>query len=192
MSEPKKIVITSIKQWHTWLEKNHDKERIVSLVLNKRHTGIPAPSHQELMYEAICFGWIDTTVNRLDENQYLRNFAKRREKSKWSDNTFKYAKQLIKEKRMAPAGLAAYKDGLTRPTHHHGIPNNPNVPKDLKLALSKKKEVYDYFKTMAPSTRKTYLRWMLGAKLPETRKKRIIAIFNACKAKTNIFKSKAE
>ncbi|HME87135.1 MAG TPA: YdeI/OmpD-associated family protein, partial [Candidatus Nanoarchaeia archaeon] len=147
---------------------------------------------QEAMDEAICFGWIDTTVRRLDEERYVQNFAKRNKTSKWSDNTRSYARRLIKEGLMTPAGLHAYKDGLTRPTHHEGIPNNPNTPEDLKAALSKNKTVYAYFKTMAPSTRKTYLRWMLHAKLPETRKKRIMLIVNACKEKKNIFKSKAE
>ena len=76
------------------------------------------------MEEAICFGWIDTTIKRLDEDTYLRHFSRRNKNSKWSDNTLGYAKQLIKEKKMTPIGLEFYKEGLKKPTHDHGIPKN--------------------------------------------------------------------
>ena len=62
--ETVKIYVENLKEWHDWLEKNHDKEKIVSVVLHKRHTGKSAPTHHELMCEAICYGWIDTTIKK--------------------------------------------------------------------------------------------------------------------------------
>jgi len=59
------------------LSKNHLKENKVALIPYKKHTGIPSISHKDAMYEAICFGWIDTTIKRLDEKRFLSTFKKR-------------------------------------------------------------------------------------------------------------------
>ena len=99
------INISSRKQWRNWLEKNHAKESKVSIILHKKHTGKPSITHKESMEEAICFGWIDTTLKRLDEDTYQRTFVKRNDKSKWSQNTLRYGKELIKEGLMTNAGL---------------------------------------------------------------------------------------
>lgn len=156
-----------------WLARNHSKERRVAIVLNKRVTGIPAPTHRELLEEAICFGWVDTTIKRLDESQFIRHFARRNSHSKWSENTQSYARQLIKQGRMTPAGLKFYKEGLTRPTHDHGIPKNPDMPAALRRALSTDKAAKGNFNLFPPSARRTFYRWILYGKMEETRAKRI-------------------
>lgn len=161
------------KDWRAWLEKNHDKEDTVFLVRHKRHTGKPAVSPKEAMDEAICFGWIDTTVKRIDENKWGQTFRKRTAKSRWSKATQGHARRLIKEKRMAPAGLAAYKAGLKKPVIDLDLPKNPKTPEDLKAALQKVKGAEENFKNFAPSYRKMYIYWVERAVRPETRKKRI-------------------
>ena len=163
--------------WRKWLEKNHLKESRIAVIRYKKHTGKNSPSHQELMHEAICFGWIDTTIKRLDDGKYTIRFAKRTDKSKWSDNTLKYGKQLLKEGKMSPLGIQRYKEGLDKPTHDHGIPKNPDVPNDLKKELERLK-LKERFEKITPSSRRTYLRWLYRAKLPETRKKSINSIIN--------------
>lgn len=179
MQDSTKITVYKKEDFRAWL-KNHGKdERRVAVVVHKRHTGKPAPTHRELIEEAICFGWIDTTIKRLDEDTFLRNFAKRNEKSKWSDNTLTYAKQLVKDGRMTAEGLLFYKLGLKRPTHDHGIPKNPDMPTELKSALSKDSRAKKNFDSFPPSAKRTYYRWILYAKLPETRKKRVDKIVNA-------------
>jgi uncharacterized protein YdeI (YjbR/CyaY-like superfamily) len=156
-----------------WLKKNHKKESKVTIILHKRHTGKDAPTHRELIEEAICFGWIDTTIRRIDDDTFLRNFTKRNKNSKWSDNTLGYARQLIKEGKMTEEGMKFYELGRAKPTHDHGIPKNPNMPRDLKSALVKSKKAEEHFKKFPPSERKMLYRWILSTKLPETRKKRI-------------------
>lgn len=74
---------------------------------------------------------------------------------------------------MAPAGLKAYQDGLQKPVIDHGLPKNPDTPKDLEAALKKNKKAHDFFKTLAPSYRRYMIYMVEKAKLPETRKKRI-------------------
>lgn len=159
--------------WRKWLSENHLKEVVVEVLVHKKHTGKPSLSHQELMHDAICFGWIDTTIKRLDENTYLRRFARRNDKSKWSKNTLRYAKQLLADGKMSAEGIKRYKEGLSRPTHDDGIPENPDVPEDLKRALKSNKSLWEKFENMAPSKKKAQLRWLYRAKGSETRTKRI-------------------
>lgn len=151
----------------------------MAVVVHKRHTNKPAPTHRELIEEAICFGWIDTTIKRLDEDTFLRHFAKRSEKSKWSDNTLAYAKQLVKNGKMTAEGLRFYKLGLKRPTHGHGIPKNPHIPPELKAALSNNSKAKKNFKIFPPSAKRLFYRWILRGKLPATRSKRVRQIIRA-------------
>jgi len=159
-----------------WLAKNHARESKVAIVLNKKHTGIPAPSHRELMEEAICFGWIDTTIRSLDEKQFIRHFSRRNPRSKWSYNTLGYARQLIKEGKMTPIGLRFYREGMSRPTHDHGVPKNPDMPAALKRELAKDGKARENFDEFPPSARKTFYRWILHGKREETRLKRIKSV----------------
>lgn len=164
------------KSWRAWLKKNHSKEKRVALLKYRKHTGKPALSHKESMEEAICFGWIDTTIKKLDHDRYIRHFVRRGPKANWSTATLSYAKRLIREKRMAPAGLAAYKLGLKKLPFDHDIPKDPPVPEDLKQALEKDQKSKENFDNLAPSYRRTYLRWLFRAKQSATREKRINSI----------------
>lgn len=170
------ITIYKRNDFRRWLKKYHKKENRVAVIVHKKHTGKPAPSHRELIEEAICFGWIDTTLRRLDENTYLRNFTKRSKNSRWSDNTLRYAKELIKSGKMTEQGMHFYKLGLAKPTHDHGIPKNPDMPSGLMIALAKNKKARQNFDFFSPSVKKAYYRWILRAKLAPTRKKRVAQI----------------
>lgn len=186
--QPKTITVYKKEDFRKWLKKNHKKESKVAVVVHKRHTGKPFPSHRELMDEAICFGWIDTTIKRLDEDTFLRNFSKRTNNSRWSDNTISYAKLLIKADRMTEEGLRFYKLGLAKPTHDYGIPKDPPMPKELKAALSKNSKAEKSFATFSPSIKRTLYRWILRAKQPATKEKRIKRIIeNALKGNKNVF-----
>lgn len=173
MEENKKIEVFSADDFRNWLMKNHEKESGVIVIIHKKHTGKMKTNTAALMREAICFGWIDTTARRLDEDRYIINYRKRTKNSKWSRNTLRYGKELIKEKRMMPQGLKFYKEGLRKAPHDEGIPDNPEAPSDLIKELGKSKKSMENFEKLAPSYKKTYLRWILRAKLPETRKRRI-------------------
>lgn len=175
------ITVYTTKELRTWLRKNHKKEHKVAVVVHKRHTGKPAPTHREVIEEALCWGWIDTTIKRLDHHTFVRHLSKRNAHSKWSDNTLSYAKRLIAEGRMTPQGLHFYKLGLAKPTHDHGIPKNPDMPAELTAALSKNKKAQKNFSALAPSTKRMLYRWILRGKLPETRKKRIESIVAGAK-----------
>ena len=183
----KKVIALDRNDFRKWLEKNHDKEKKVAVILHKKHTGKTSPSHRELMEEAICFGWIDTTIKKIDENKYLRYFAKRNKNSKLSDNTISYAKDLIKRKKMTKVGIEFYKEGLKKPTHDHGIPKNPDMPQELKKALEKNNKAMENFSKFSPSVKRTFYRWILRAKMPETKDKRIKQIISLASKKKKLF-----
>lgn len=176
MTEEKMIYCKDRAEWRAWLEKNHLKESKISLLKHKKHTGKPSLSHKESMEEAICFGWIDTTLKRLDEDRYVRRFARRGKNSKWSTNTLSYAKKLAKDGKMSPVGMQFYKEGLKKPTLDFGIAKNPATPQDLKDALAKDAVAAKNFALLAPSYRRVYLRWIEKAKRRETRMKRIAIV----------------
>lgn len=166
------INVYTRQDFRNWLQKNHDKETKVAIIIHKKHTGKPTVSHHDQIEEAICFGWIDTTLRRLDNDTYLRNFVKRNKNSRWSNNTIRYAKDLIKRGLMTPSGMKMYKEGLKKPTHDAGIPLNPKTPEDLLKEL-KKNNLNEKFESLSHSVKRTHNRWLFRAKLPETRKKRI-------------------
>ena len=169
----KQKTVYTVNDFKNWLIKNHNKETKVEIIVYRKHTGKPSPSHRELMGEAICFGWIDTILRKLDENRYIRTFSKRNKNSKWSNNTIQYGKELVKQKKMTPLGLKYFKEGLKKPTHDFGIPANPTIPDELKKALEKNKKAKDNFEKFTPSIKKMAYRWILRGKREETRVKRI-------------------
>jgi len=187
MPSVKSVYFRNRKEWRAWLEKNHNKEEKVALIVYKNHTGKPSLNHKESMEEAICFGWIDTTIKRLDKDRYIRNFSKRTDKSKWSKNTLRYARDLINKRKMSEYGIKRYKEGLAKHPHDEGIPKSPKVPNYLKKEIEKDKIAKENFKKIAPSYKKTLLRWLLKAKLEETKNKRIKIIVQSLRKKSKIY-----
>jgi uncharacterized protein YdeI (YjbR/CyaY-like superfamily) len=168
----KTITTLGRDDFRKWLEKNADKEDRVSVVLYKKHTGKTAPSHRELVEEAICFGWIDTTIKKLDQDKYIRNFTKRTKNSSWSHNTLRYAKEMIRQRKMSPMGLKYYREGLKKMPHDAGLPKNPRMPVQLKRALDNDEKAKRNFGKLPASTRKMLYRWILRAKREETKLRR--------------------
>ncbi len=175
MSELKEITCFSVKEWRSWLQKNHKKEERVLLIRYKKHTGKGMFNQRDAMNEAICFGWIDTTLKRLDEDRYGVTFVKRNKSSRWSDNTFARAREMIERGKMSSFGKEMFELGLTKKTHDHGIPKNPtlNEVPELNIEVNKDKELKEAFHKMAPSYKRAYYRWILRAVRPETRMKRV-------------------
>jgi uncharacterized protein YdeI (YjbR/CyaY-like superfamily) len=168
-----RIVAYKTEDWRKWLEKNHLAKKKVGVIIYKKHTGKPSMSHRDAMNEAICFGWIDTTIKRLDENRFIRYFVKRGDKANWSENTLRYAKELLLAGRMAPAGIFRYKQGLQRKPHDFGLEKKPSMPVKLEKALAEKKKALKNFESFPPSIKYMFYRWILRAKREETKTRRI-------------------
>ncbi|HIJ14076.1 TPA: hypothetical protein HA371_05005 [Candidatus Woesearchaeota archaeon] len=173
------IVVYTIEDWRKWLMKNHLNEKKVGLISYKKHTGKLSVSHREAMHEAIAFGWIDTTIKRLDEERYVRCFVRRGDNANWSKNTLRYGKELLKAGRMSEHGILRYKQGLKKRPHDYGIPDNPVMPLELKEELEKNKIAKKNFDLFPPSSKKMLYRSILRAKTTETKVKRIGEIVNS-------------
>lgn len=166
----KSITPKNLQEWRAWLKKNHLKENKVLLIKYKKHTGKPIIHNADSMKQAICFGWIDTTAKRIDEDRWAVTYVKRNQNSKWSIHTLSYGKELLEKGLMSPFGIKMYKEGLAKKPHDEGIPRNPRMSKEMKQALKKSKKL-DKFMRLAPSARRMYLRMFLRVKRPETKAK---------------------
>ena len=97
--------MTTRGDWRTWLERNHDAQSEVWLVFYKKHTGKPTIPYDSAVEEALCFGWIDSIIKRVDNERYVRKFTPRKGRSIWSKLNKKRASKMIREGRMTEAGL---------------------------------------------------------------------------------------
>ena len=101
----KTLDVQSCEEWRQWLAEHHDSESEVWLVFHKRETGRPSIAYDDAVDEALCFGWIDSLIKRLDDDRYARRFTPRKTHSKWSTSNRKRYAQLKASGRLTPAGL---------------------------------------------------------------------------------------
>ena len=94
-----------VEDWHAWLQANHLTSNQVWLIYYKKTTRLPSISYEDSVDEALCFGWIDIRVRRIDDERYAILFTPRRVKSHWSESNQQRVRKLIKEGRMTPAGM---------------------------------------------------------------------------------------
>ena len=97
--------MTSRAAWRRWLEKHHAAKSEVWIAYYKKHTGKPCVSYEEAVEEALCFGWIDGQVRRLDDDSYAQRFTPRRSGSQWSTVNLRRFERLRAEGRVTAAGL---------------------------------------------------------------------------------------
>lgn len=163
------------KEWRNWLKKNHCKSNGVWLVSFKKHTGKISLEYDEMVEEALCFGWIDSIIKKIDEEKYVRKLTPRKPDSKWSELNKNRVKKLQKQGLMTKAGTVrvneARKSGVWAKSD--GQQTSHAIPPELKTALEKNKKALKYFDTLAPTYRKQFIGWVAFAKRPETRDRRV-------------------
>jgi uncharacterized protein YdeI (YjbR/CyaY-like superfamily) len=108
LSEPEPIFFSSPQQFYDWLEQNHESEAEVYVGYWKKATGRPSLTWSEAVDQALCFGWIDGRLNRIDDERHMQRFTPRRPNSNWSNINVAKVARLIEEGRMRPPGLAAF------------------------------------------------------------------------------------
>lgn len=156
-------------EWRAWLESHHASTKEIWLVFFKAHTGRECVSYEESVEEAVCFGWIDGLIRRLDDDRYARKFTPRGGKTVWSQVNVARAEKMIRELRMTEAGLRKFQGGEVRPER----PANPVLPAELKRILNSDRAASAALEKLAPSHRKRYVLWILDAKRDETRQRRL-------------------
>jgi len=170
--EPK--FFTSPEKFRQWLQRNHDSANELLVGFHKKDSGKKSITYAEALDEALCFGWIDGVRKRLDETSYTIRFTPRKPKSIWSNVNVKHVERLKKEGRMAEPGLKVY---AQRDPKRTGIYAFENRPKEFSPEYEKKfranKAAWEFFQTIPPSLRNTYIFWIMGAKKEETQLHRL-------------------
>jgi uncharacterized protein YdeI (YjbR/CyaY-like superfamily) len=161
--------VTSRRQWRSWLTRHHASSPGVWLVFFKAHTGVKSIPYEEMVREALCFGWIDSLVKRLDDDRFAIKVTPRKTTSKWSDINRKRWAELKAAGQLTPAGLAA------APTSNTYAPRPviPILPGYIAKALKTNSSAWKFFQELAPTYRRDFVVWIHIAKRPETRARRI-------------------
>lgn len=163
------LEVRTRRQWRAWLAKHHTSSPGVWLVCHKAHAGAKSIPYEEMVREALCFGWIDSLVKRLDDDRYAYKVTPRRPTSNWSATNRKRWKELKAAGLLTSAGLAAAPTDKT----YAPRPSVPDLPAYIAKALRTDPKVWDFFRKLAPTYRRDFVVWIHIAKRPETRKKRI-------------------
>lgn len=160
------------KEWREWLQKNHLSKEGIWLIYYKKHTGKSSVFYNEAVEEAICFGWIDGQIRKIDDEKYMQRYSPRTFKSLWSVINVGRAKKMIEQGRMIEKGLKIFQDGIKTKER---VPSSKSfsIPSYLKMALIKNKKAWSNFQRFAPSAKLAYVYWVTIAKTSDTRQKRI-------------------
>lgn len=163
------------EEWRDWLRAHHDKETEIWLIFYRKETGKPTLKYELAVEEALCFGWIDSIIRKVDEARYARKFSRRKDNSKWSPSNKKRIERLIREDRMAPTGLAkvrvAQENGCWDKSDRPKI--DFNLPEDFKTALQQNRKAQAFFDRLAPTYQKQFIAWIRVAKRQKTIEERI-------------------
>jgi len=165
------------EDWRRWLAANHGKASEIWLAYYKKGTGKKSVTYEEALDEALCYGWIDSTVRALDPERYMQRWTPRKPGSIWSAKNKKSLARLSAEGRMCEPGSAkvreAKRDGSW--TTLDAVDRDLTTPAELLDALAARPGARDKFDALSPSQRKLWGWWIQSAKRVETKVRRIEA-----------------
>jgi uncharacterized protein YdeI (YjbR/CyaY-like superfamily) len=165
---------TSQQEWRRWLKKNHKLKKSVWLVLYKKKSNKPTIGWSEAVDEALCFGWVDSKRKPIDEQKFIQFFSQRKPRGTWSKVNKAKVQRLINEGLMSTAGFANIE--TAKQNGSWTILDDVEeliISKDLAKEFKAKPGSKDFFLSLSKSVRKSILQWLVLAKRPETRQKRI-------------------
>jgi uncharacterized protein YdeI (YjbR/CyaY-like superfamily) len=171
------------KEWRKWLENNGSSSDGLWMISYKKHTGRECIPYVEAVEEALCFGWIDGKIKRINDEYFIRRFTPRRPGSRWSKYNIERIENMIKEGKVRKAGLSAYNEIFKKPelAYDNWSSGDPEIPDDLLSALRVDESALSNFMNFSSSARKLYVEWLNSAKKAEIRPGRILKILEAFK-----------
>lgn len=163
------------KDWRRWLEKNHDREQEVWLVYFKPASGKTGIDYETSVEEALCFGWIDSIIQKMDDEKYARKFNPRRMDSQWSESNRRRVAKIIREGRMTEAGMAKVTFDVNEVHAGRLKAKRPAVQMSAQIeqAIRSRPGLWEAFQNVTPSLRRTYILWLTDAKKAETFERRL-------------------
>lgn len=174
-----RVSVSNRPEWRTWLAVNHRSSPGIWLVTNRKSTGLPSPSYDDVVEEALAYGWIDSTTRSVDDQRVELLLTPRKSNSTWSASNKRRIERLLAAGLMAEAGLAA-----VEVAHRNGAWSQLDaverleIPADLAAALAADPAAAANFNDFTPSVRKQLLWWVISAKRPLTRRRRIVEIIS--------------
>jgi len=160
--------------WHRWLDRHHATHRGVWFVHFKQASGERTVSYDDCVEEALCWGWIDSTIRKLDATRYAHLLTPRSNPANWSELNKRRMQRMIETGQMTPAGLAVYRPELAPPgTVRTDLP--VAMPEFFERALARREHAAArrYFDSLARTYRRQYIDWLAGARREETRARRL-------------------
>jgi uncharacterized protein YdeI (YjbR/CyaY-like superfamily) len=163
------LEVRNRREWRAWLVTHHTSSSGIWLVFYKQHTGRKSMPLEDAAREALCFGWIDSLIKRLDDDRYAVKLTPRRPTSKWSDINRRRWKELKAAGLLTSAGLAA------APTENTYGPRPviPGLPNYIAKAFKADAATWKFFQELSPRNRRDFVVWIHTAKRPDTRERRI-------------------
>ncbi|MBN1170011.1 YdeI/OmpD-associated family protein [Candidatus Micrarchaeota archaeon] len=140
----KTIYAKDRKAWRAWLSKHHGTEKDIWLVYYKKAAGKPRIPYNDAVEEALCFGWIDSIVKRMDEKRTAQRFSPRRRGSRLSQANKERIRKLVLEGRMTRSGLAAVSHAYDPGSDH----DNFIIPTGILKAIRKNADAWEYFQKL--------------------------------------------
>lgn len=189
--EPETFCPRSRQEWRQWLIENHSSNQSVWLVYYKKNLNISTIAYNDAVDEALCFGWIDSTKKSLNQETFMQFFCKRKPVSVWSKINKAKIERLTDQQLMTTAGFASVETAKNNGSWTIlDEVEELKIPEDLALAFNYQPGSAAYFLSLSKSVKKSILQWLVLAKRPETRQKRIseIAALAAQKLKPKQFR----
>lgn len=137
------LYIKTREEWRAWLEENHSEEKEIWLLYYKKHTGQPRIPYDDAVEEALCYGWIDSIVKRIDDETFMQKFTPRKVKSNWSDLNKKRVKELIEQGLMEKPGLEIIEIAKKNGSWNKVIESTVSfeMPQELEEVLTSDKKI---------------------------------------------------
>lgn len=171
------VYVPTRAKWRAWLRKHHRTRREIWLLYYKKGSGKPRVEYGDAVEEALCYGWIDSTVKTLDAERYAQRFTPRKPGSNWSRPNLERVKRLVANGLMTPAGAAllpsAREARAFDAKHEKRVTGSTAAPAPLAAALRSNGKAAAFWKSLSPGYRRLYVRWATEAKKAETKERRV-------------------
>jgi uncharacterized protein YdeI (YjbR/CyaY-like superfamily) len=151
----KTLYVADRNEWRTWLAENYDKEKEVWLIFPKKASGKPRIAYNDAVEEALCFGWIDSRVKRIDDSVYAQRFSPRKPKSKYSQANKERLRELVRLGKVLPSVQATLGDILAEEFV---------LPADILEEIKANKQAWKNFQNFSPEYRRIRVAFIEGAR----------------------------
>ena len=166
------------KEFRAWLREHHGTATELLVGFYKKRSGRPSITWPEAVDEALCFGWIDSVRQSIDDESYMNRFTPRKPDSNWSAVNVRRVGELTKRLRMRAAGLKAFRERRTEKTGTYSYEQRHTVelPAAFEKRFRAREEAWSWFQAQPNGYRATARYWVMSAKKPETRERRLTTL----------------